>query len=344
MAPLVEAQYAVNILLPDWQHRSQFVDNAPPSIRAMADNLHLMRTFNAVAAAASFSAAAKLLGLSRAAVSSQVAQLETRLGVQLFRRTTRSVALTSEGERYAARIASILDDIDALDNEYATRAGEVSGPLTAEVPEFFGVRVLASRVPEFLERHPGVSLNLVLNERVDEIARAEADVFVRTSLPRAHHLKYRRLGAFRLITAASPRYLERNGEPHHPRELERHVTIDYINSVAGRPFDWEFEPTRRGRGSPLTVTAKGRLTCNNSDACVEAAIAGFGVVSDVGFMLEPLFARKLLVPVLRGWHSPEYPLYALWHPGRPVAPRVTAFVAFLADITAPSAAEPTRAR
>ena len=299
----------------------------------MADSLHLMRTFNAVAAAASFSAAAKVLGLSRAAVSSQVAQLEARVGVRLFRRTTRSVALTDEGQRYATRIASILDDIDALDNKYAERSGEVSGPLTVEVPEFFGVRVLASRVPEFLERHPGVSLNLVLNERVDDVAQAEADIFVRTSLPRAHHLKYRKLGAFRLIAAASPRYLARYGEPHHPRELERHVTIDYINSVSGRPFDWEFEPVRRGRGVPLTLIAQGRLTCNNSDACVEAAIAGFGVVSDVAFMLEPLFARKLLVPVLRGWHSPEYPLYALWHPGRPVAPRVSAFVSFLADLT-----------
>jgi DNA-binding transcriptional LysR family regulator len=301
----------------------------------MTDSIHLMRTFAAVSAAASFSSAAKTLGVSRAAVSSQIAQLETRIGVRLFRRTTRSVALTNEGERYADRIAEILEQIDALDNEYAERAGEVSGPLVAEVPEFFGVRVLAPRVPEFLERHPGVALNLVLNERIDEIARAEADVFVRTSLPRAHHLKYRKLGAFRLIAAASPRYLEGHGEPRHPGELERHVTIDYINSVSGRPFDWEFEPSRRGRGSPLIVPAKGRLTCNNSDACIEAAIAGFGIVSDVAFMLEPLFMRKLLVPVLRGWHSPEYPLYALWHPGRPVAPRVTAFVSFLADIAVP---------
>lgn len=292
-----------------------------------------MRTFLAVASAASFSGAAKALGVSRAAVSSQIAQLEARLGVRLFRRTTRTVALTSEGEQYAERVGGLLEQIDALDNEYATRAGEVAGPLTVEVPEFFGVRVLAARVPEFLERYPGVALNLVLNERVDDIAQADADIFVRTSLPRAHHLKYRRLGGFRLIAAASPSYLTRHGEPHHPRELGHHTTIDYINSVSGQPFDWEFEPVRRGRGEALVVAPKGRLTCNNSDACIEAAIAGFGVVTDVDFMLEPLFARKLLVPVLAAWRSPEYPLYALWHPGRPVAPRVTAFVAFLADIS-----------
>lgn len=303
----------------------------------MPDHIHLMRAFSAVASAASFSAAAKALGLSRATVSSQIALLESRLGTRLFRRTTRSVALTDEGERYARRIAAILEQIDAIDNEYAERAGEVAGLLTVEVPEFFGVRVLAPCVPEFLEQHPGVRLNLVLNERVDDIVRAEADVFVRTSLPRAHHLKYRKLTAFRLITAASPRYLAAHGEPKHPRELERHITIDYINSVSGLPFDWEFEPVQRGRGSPLVVPAKGRLTCNNSDACVQAAVAGFGVVSDVESMLEPLFASNLLVPVLRGWHSPEYPLYALWHPGRPVAPRVTAFVAFMARIADPAA-------
>lgn len=301
----------------------------------MADHIHLMRTFSAVAAAASFSGAAKALGVSRAAVSSQIALLESRLGARLFRRTTRSVALTGEGERYASRIASILDQIDAIDNEYAERAGEVSGLLTVEVPEFFGVRVLAPRLPEFLERHPGVRLNLVLNERIDEIVRAEADVFVRLSLPGAHHLKYRKLAAFRLIAAASPRYLEARGEPAHPRDLDQHVTIDYINSVSGKPFDWEFEPVRGGRAEPLVVPAKGRLTCNNSDACIQAAVAGFGVVSDVAFMLEQLFESNLLVPVLRSWHSPEYPLYALWHPGRPVAPRVTAFVEFLASIAAP---------
>jgi LysR family transcriptional regulator for bpeEF and oprC len=298
----------------------------------VAENVPLMRTVLAVASAASFSGAAKALGLSRAAVSSQIAQLEARLGVRLFRRTTRTVALTSEGEQYADRVGALLEQIDALDNEYAARAGEVAGPLMVEVPEFFGVRVLASRVPEFLERYPAVNLNLVLNEKVDDVAHADADILVRSSLPQAHHLKYRRLGGFRLIAAASPRYLAKQGEPRHPRELGQHTTIDYINSVSGQPFEWEFEPVRRGRGEPLVVAPKGRLTCNNSDACIEAAIAGFGIVTDVDFMLAPLFERKLLVPVLTAWHSPEYPLFALWHPGRPVAPRITAFVEFLAQV------------
>ena len=299
----------------------------------MADNLALMHTFAEVAASGSFSTAARALGISRAAVSSQVARLESHLGVRLFTRTTRRVALTPEGERYAAKVAAILDQIAALDNEYAQRAGEVAGPLVVEVPEFFGTRVLAARLPEFLHRHPRVRLRLVLNEKVDEVASADADVFVRGSLPPAHNLKYRRLTAYRLNSAASPDYLAARGTPRHPRELADHDTVDYINSAAGKPFDWEFEPVARARAKPFVVPAQGKLTCNNSDACLAAAVAGFGVVCDVDFMLGPFFRSGALLPVLPGWRSPEYQLYALWHPGKPVAPRVTAFVEYLAEVS-----------
>jgi DNA-binding transcriptional LysR family regulator len=298
----------------------------------MADSLALMRTFDQVADTGSFSSAARALGLSRAAVSGQIARLEASLGVRLFRRTTRTVALTDEGTRYAERVRGILEEIDRLDNEYAQRSGEVSGPLTVEVPEFVGTRVLAARLPEFLLRHPGVSMNLVLNDRVDEVANVDADVFVRGTLPKAHHLKFRRLGGYRLITAASPAYVARAGTPRHPRELAGHITIDYINSASGKPFDWEFEPPGQRGGSPLVVPARGRLCCNNSDACIAAAVAGFGLVSDVRDTFEPLFASGALVPVMPRWLSPEYELFVLWHPGRPVALRVTAFVEFLTTI------------
>lgn len=299
----------------------------------MSENVPLMRTFCEVAASGSFSRAARTLGVSRAAVSGQIARLESRMGVRLFRRTTRSVAMTEEGERYAGKVRDILDRIDALENEYADRSGEISGALTVEVPEFFGTRVLSSRLPEFLDAHPRVSLDLVLNDRVDAIANADADVFVRGVLPPSSHLKFRRLGGYRLITAASPAYLARHGVPQHPRDIARHATVDYINSASGKPFDWEFEVPGEPRGRKLVIPAQGRLCCNNSDACVGAAMAGFGLVSDVDHMLQPLFDSGALVPVMPRWLSPEYSLHALWHPGKPVAPRVTAFVDFLVAIS-----------
>jgi LysR family transcriptional regulator for bpeEF and oprC len=300
----------------------------------MADSLGLMRTFCEVAAAGSFSIAARRVGLSRAAVSLQIAQLETRLGTRLFTRTTRRVVLTPEGECYAIRAQGLVAEVDALENEYAQRSGEVAGLLTVEVPEFIGTRLLAGRIPELLERHPALKLDLILNEHVDAAPSTRADVFLRFTLPPRSGMRYRALGVLRLITAASPDYVARHGAPRHPREIPQHTTIDYVNSVAGKPFDWEFEEALHPAREPLVMPAQGRLCSNNSDACLLATLGGLGLYQDYRFVLAPHLANGSLVQVLPGWHSPAYPLYALWHPGKPVAPRLTAFIEFLTEVLA----------
>lgn len=298
----------------------------------MADSLGLMRTFCEVAAAGSFSIAARRLGLSRAAVSLQIAQLEARLGTRLFTRTTRRVALTPEGERYAVRAQAVVAEVDSLENEYSQRSGEVAGLLTVEVPEFIGTRLLAGRIPELLERHPALKLDLILNEHVDAAPSARADVSLRFTLPPHSGMRYRPLGALRLITAASPAYAARHGTPTHPRDIPEHTTIDYVNSVSGKPFDWAFEDAAHPTRAPLVVPAQGRLCSNNSDACLLAALGGLGLYQDFRFVLAPHLANGSLVQVLSGWQSPAYELHALWHPGKPVAPRLTAFIEFLTEV------------
>lgn len=296
----------------------------------MADRLALMRAFRAVADAGSFSEAARSLGLSRAAVSAQVARLEEAIGVRLLERTTRRVELTDEGRAYGARAARLLDELDALDDDTAWRARRVAGHLVAELPEFVGTRIVAPRLPRFLDAHPSLSVGLVLNEWIEEVGRADADVLVRFGLPDGQRLRYRRLGAMRVVCAASPAYVARHGLPAHPDDLAAHATIDYVDAAAGRGFDWEFEPPD-GIGGTLTVPARGRLVVNNTDAALEVALGGFGIVHDMDFVLRPLFAAGRLVPVLPRWRSPPYELFALWKPARPVPPRTAAFVAFLAE-------------
>ena len=141
----------------------------------MADRLALLRAFRHVAEYGSFSEAARTLGLSRAAVSAQVARLERDLHARLLERTTRRVALTDEGRLYHARAVRILDELDALDDETALRARRVTGRLVAELPEFVGTRLVAPRLPRFLDSHPSLSLRLVLNERIEEIGRIHAE-------------------------------------------------------------------------------------------------------------------------------------------------------------------------
>lgn len=305
----------------------------------MADRLALLRAFRHVADAGSFSDAARTLGLSRAAVSAQVARLEAAVDARLLERTTRRVALTDEGRRYHARAVRILDELDALDDETALRARRVTGLLVAELPEFVGTRLVAPRLPRFLDAHPSLSLRLVLNERIEALGRADADVMMRFGLPEDGRLKYRRLGAMRVVCAASPAYVARRGAPARPEDLAEHETIDYVDASLGRGFDWEFEPPPgEGRTGLVTVPARGRLVCNNTDAALEAVLAGFGVVHEMDFVLRPLFAQGRLVPVLPRWRSPPYELVALWRPARPVPPRVAAFVAFLADAVRDAAA------
>lgn len=322
-----------------------------PGSSRMADQLALLRTFCEAAVAGSFSEAARVLGVSRAAVSAQVARLERDTGARLLARTTRRVALTDEGRRYLEGAQRILADLDALTAETTRRAGQVTGHLTVEMPEFIGTRLVAPRLPRFLEAHPQLTLALVLNEKVDEVARADADVLVRFALPEDRRLRYRRLGAMRLVCAASPAYLRRCPAPSHPRDLPRHRTIDYVYSALGKPFDWELvrEPASRLRpgptatparpARPVVVPAQGRLIVNNTDAGLALALAGHGILHEMDYVARPLFDSGALQRVLPGWTSPEYALHALWHPGRPVAPRITAFVDFLAE-TLREAAEP----
>lgn len=234
-------------------------------------------------------------------MSAQVARLEGDLHARLLERTTRRDALTDEGRLHHARAVRILDELDALDDETALRARRVTGRLVAELPEFVGTRLVAPRLPRFLESHLSLSLRLVLNERIEEIGRADADVLVRFGLPDDGRLKYRRLGAMRVVCAASPAYLARRGAPAR-RGGARRARDDRLR--------------RLGRGTRLR----------------------FDIVHDMDFVLRPLFAQCRLVPVLPRWRSPPYELYALWRPARPVPPRVAAFVTLLAEATCDAAA------
>jgi LysR family transcriptional regulator, regulator for bpeEF and oprC len=295
----------------------------------------LLRTFAEVARWASFSQAARVLGLSRAAVSAQVAQLEQRLGVALLKRTTRSVSLTPEGERLLNQAHTVLDQLDTLANAFVQLRGEVAGALKVEAPEFVGTRLIVEPLVAWLKAHPQISLNLRLNDRVDEFVGQDADIHLRFELPTEHRLRYRPLGTFRLMTVAAPAYLRQHGTPRTLADLAHHRVIDYLNSRTGKPFEWEFEAVAVGgrlRNADIRrVTPPSALCCNHTDAALTAVRGGLGLYRDFGFVLQPLLDRGEAVEVLPLFTSPPYTLYALWRPAQPVAPRVAAFVEFLSE-------------
>ena len=175
------------------------------------DKFQEMRVFAGVVDAGSFVAAADHLGMSKAAVSRYVAQLEQRLGVRLMHRTTRKLSLTQEGEVFLARAREILASIEASEAELSTHADTASGLVKVNVPVSFGIQHLAPLWGEFLDAHPRVSLDVQLADRVIDLVDEGFDLAVRIARLPDSSLVSRQLASTRLVLCASPAYLERRG-------------------------------------------------------------------------------------------------------------------------------------
>lgn len=244
------------------------------------DRLQSMTVFRRVAELQSFSAAARELQLSNAAVSKHVAQLEERLQARLLHRTTRSVSLTVEGSAYLARCVRILDDLEELDQSVGQRARAPRGMLRVNAPTAFGLLHISPLVPSLLAAWPELSLDLSLTDRFIDIVEEGVDVVIRiaTELPDSATLVAQRLVACTQYVCATPRYLKRHGVPRTPRDLLDHQCLVY----GLRAARWTFLV----RGKPLHVAVAGRLRADNSIALRDACLADAGIVMLPAFYLD----------------------------------------------------------
>lgn len=279
--------------------------------------------FVKVVEARSFTAAAKQLGMTPSGVSRTVARLESRLGVRLLNRTTRNVTLTESGGAFYDRCVKILADVDDAEREMATARKTPQGRLRADAPTVLGEMILGPRLPPFLMTYPQVSLELTLRDHfIDPLAEG-IDVVLRMARVPASGLVARRLGACRLVAAASPGYLERHGRPATPGDLHRHSCLSYV--VSGRPMEWRF----RGPRGPLTIGVTGRIHASSGRVLVDAAVAGLGLV----YLFEPYVRQQVasgvLEPVLAEHSLDPVPIYALYPQRNLVPPKVRVFIDYL---------------
>src|ERR1700736_101567 len=196
--------------------------------------------------AGSFARAAATLGITQSGVRRAVARLEHRVGIRLFDRTARSVALTEEGRSFYQRVKPLLTGIEDAATAAAGSAKVVRGRLRINVDPFFARLVLAPRLEKFLAAYPELSVEIVGRDRLGDLVADGFDAAVRFGGPEPAALLARRLIETRVITCRAPSYLARHGRPAHPRELGegRHECIHYLDPITGRPFPWEFH---RGR-------------------------------------------------------------------------------------------------
>jgi LysR family transcriptional regulator for bpeEF and oprC len=292
------------------------------------DQLVCMRSFARVAELHSFTRAADALGVSRAVVSTHVAELERHLRCQLFHRTTRRVGLTGDGSEYLARCQRILAEIEAADEALRRTRLAVQGRLRVDVPVAFGRALLIPALPRFTARYPDLQLEVQLNDRVIDLIEEEVDLVVRAGPVKEPHLIARRIVNTRLITCAAPEYLRQHGVPAEPDDLRRHKLIGNLSSSSHRHYKWLFQrgSVRRQMQLPFSVSF------NAVEARILAALRGVGIVQSMDLMVaEALHAGRLQV-VLHEWSAPGPPLLVVCRSALRNSPKIRVFADFAAEL------------
>lgn len=290
------------------------------------DRFQEMRTFMAVVDAGSFVGATEGLGLSKAAISRQVSDLEARLATRLLHRTTRRLALTDEGQAFLQRCRQILAALDEAEAEVSLRRGEAAGLLRVNAPLTFGIGQLAPLWGMFRERHPKVDLEIHLNDRVVDLIEEGYDLAVRIGRLADSALVVRQLGRARLVLCASPRYLATHGAPATPQDLAAHAVIAYTGLSYGD--DWPFTGPD---GRALSVRTRPCIRTNNGDTCRIAALAHQGIVLQPDFLVGDDLKAGTLVEVLPQYRSADSGIHAVYPTRRLVPLKVRLMVDFLVE-------------
>jgi DNA-binding transcriptional LysR family regulator len=271
----------------------------------------------------SFSDAADRLRTSPQVVSKYVKALEQDVDAQLLYRTTRRISLTEAGQAYLARCRQILEDFDDLRRSLRKEDTRPRGHLVVSGPMTFGEQVLAETVRDFLAAYPEVTIELKLTDRRVNLVDEGVDLAVRIGSLDDANLIVRKLGAVPVICCAAPAYLEREGTPSHPAELEHHNCI--LDSNFRDPDKWRF----RVDGDEVEVLVKGRLRVNSAEAVKQLAISGGGIALCPSYVLTDALAQGRLVKVLPGQPAYDFGLFAAYLPSRHLAAKVRTFIDFL---------------
>ncbi|MBS0295595.1 MAG: LysR family transcriptional regulator [Proteobacteria bacterium] len=283
------------------------------------DRIEAMRAFLSVADLGSFTEAARRLRLSAAATSRAVAQLEDELGVNLLRRTTRSVRLTERGELFHRRCRLILDEFE--DTARLVR-GEDSAPrggLTVSAPMMFGRMHVAPIVEGLLEAHPALSVRLLLTDRIVHLVDEGVDLAVRIGDLPDSALRAVKVGEVRPVIVASPAYVAGRGAPASPASLGDHQLIAFEGVAATN--DWRF-----GAGGSQVVRIQPRLSVNTAETALLAAEHGLGITRALSYQVADAVADGRLVMLLEAFAADPSPVSLVYRAERTGSANVTAFI------------------
>lgn len=284
-----------------------------------------MLLFACVVERGGLSAAALELDLSRSLVSKRIAALEARLGARLLNRTTRRLSLTEPGEAYFGYCVQVRDTLAEAEARVADFGERPRGVLRLAAPVTFGELYVAPLLAEFLAAHPGLVVDMDLDDRFVDLVDGGYDLAIRIGALEDSTLVARRLATTDVVVVGAPAYFARHGVPRHPEELRDHNCLTYRHH-RGRRDEWRFT----GPDGVVTVRVSGNLR-STGIALRNAARAGLGLTYPPRFMVAADIAAGRLQPVLTDWCRDGIGIHAVTPQGRQLPAKTRALIDFLRE-------------
>ena len=287
-------------------------------------DLNQTRVFVEVARAGGFGAAARRLGLPKSTVSARIQSLEQRLGAQLFKRSTRQLALTDEGKAYFDAVAGAIDSLVNAEAASSSEKGVLSGKIRFTAPLEFPRDAITSALASFLQKHPRVRFEIMLTNRPLDLVAENVDLALRGGDPGGAGLIIRKVGEIGFGLYASPQYIDRCGRPKSLEELGQHDLLVFVSPSQSRVL----------RAAELLQGHEPRIATDNFAFLRRLVVAGIGVAAIPDILVRHEVAAGRLERVLDAWSGDPSALYVVFPSRKDMTPRVKAFADHLIDAMA----------
>ena len=279
-----------------------------------------LETFVRIVEAGSISRAAEQLGVVKSAVSRRLTDLETRLGVQLLARTTRSSSLTEAGQKFFDRTRNLLAEMAEINAEAAQTSSSLTGTIKLSAPFSFGLSHLSPIISDFTKAHPELTIHMDFNDRLVDLVDEGYDLAIRIAHLKDSTLRARKLIDISMVLCASPEYLRTHGTPLTPADLRKHHILQYANSGVE---PWRFLAPEGGK---VSVSLPAKMRSNNGDFLCQAAVNGHGIILSPSFIVWDALRQKKLVPLLCAYRPPPISAYAVYPETRHLPARIRLLV------------------
>ncbi|NVN80696.1 MULTISPECIES: LysR family transcriptional regulator [unclassified Vibrio] len=290
------------------------------------DKIECIRIFVETAQLNSFTATANKLEMTQSAVSKKIAWLENDLGITLFQRNSRKISLTHAGKDYLTYCSRLLEEMSTIESKLKRETQSVEGEIKISAPSAFSTMLLSEPLQAFIAQHPGIRVNLSVDDRIVNLNDHNIDIAIRASQLKDSGLKARFLFNNKIQYVASPNYLSKFGKPEHPQDLIQHQCLTY--SLMNPANEWRF--TDKDRQS-TSVKVNQVFTSDSPEMLLTMARQGLGVVALPDWMSNKFVEKGELTPLLEGWNNDYLPMYAVYHASDYLPQRIRVFIDFLAE-------------